>query len=542
MLFRRLACLGSPCFSFFRSTFFVTMHSESVGPDFSESAFAFEQYDASHPLSSKPLKSIWKSVSRALIARIGELPFDRWFRPLNLAGLGPGGALIGAPNSIYQLWIEENFRSELVESFNEVVTNWGGVVRYTFGAKREVSDHDSAADGLAEEAEGVVETLKKVELKPSKDPYAFPSRDKSSRIAASGLSDRYRFDNLVVGEHIRVAFSAATAVAERPGRSYHPLLVYAPSGLGKTHLLHAIGWEVLRLRPKFKVTYVSGEEFTNDFIEALKANQLVPFRKRYREADVLLIDDVQFIANKDSTQEEFFHTFNALTDRCRQVVLTSDVPPGEIRGLQERLVTRFQWGLTVAVVSPGMETRIAILRRKREEWELDVTDEQIELIASNIESNVRLLEGAIRHVAVLNTMFREEPSKMSLEEIEREMVAFRRDQEGADVSVDLIQSGVAAHFNLQIEDLYGKSRLARISNARQVAMFLTRELTDLSLKEIGSCFGGRDHGTVLHALKTVVKKKEMPDFRQTLESIRRDLSRTKGRQEGGRQTHHLPRR
>lgn len=508
--------------------------------------------DETRPLSQKTLDRLWRDVSNHLVARIGERPFERWFSPLSLAALGPNGLVIDAPNSIYQLWVEENYRTELTESLNQVLVNWTGPIRFSFGTKRaepapamggDAQTEDAAAPALTRAPAFIERTEpRKAEIKPSTDPYTAPSREKSAKLAASGLSDRYRFDNLVVGEHIRVAYSAAMAVAERPGRSYHPLMVYAPSGLGKTHLLHAIGWEVLRLKPKLKVTYVSGEQFTNDFIEALKQNQLVPFRKRYREADVLLIDDVQFIANKDSTQEEFFHTFNALTDRCRQIVLTSDTPPGEIKGLQDRLVTRFQWGLTVAVVTPGIETRIAILRRKREEWELDVSDEQIELIASNIESNVRLLEGAIRHIAVLNTMYREEPEKLAISQIERELVAFRRDQEGADVSVDQIQAGVAAHFHLQVEDLYGKSRLARISNARQVAMFLTRELTELSLKEIGACFGGRDHGTVIHALKTVSTKKDSPDYRQTLESIRRDLQQTRGRSHGIRHLHHQPRR
>ncbi|MDN6624288.1 MAG: chromosomal replication initiator protein DnaA, partial [Acidipropionibacterium jensenii] len=310
------------------------------------------------------------------------------------------------------------------------------------------------------------------------------------------LNPKYTFDTFVIGASNRFAHAAAVAVAESPGKSYNPLLIYGGSGLGKTHLLHAIGHYVVNYYDKVKVRYVSTEELTNDFINAIGTNTANDFRRAYRDVDVLLVDDIQFLENKIQTQEEFFHTFNTLPNAQKQIVMTSDRPPKLLEALEPRLRSRFEWGLLTDIQPPDLETRIAILRRKVASERLSVSPDVLEFIASRIQTNIRELEGALIRVTAFASLNRQ-PVDMSLAEVVlRDLIP---DGQEAPVTVDRIITVTAGYFGITRDDLMGTSRTQTVVTARQIAMYLCRELTDLSLPKIGAEFGGKDHTTVMHA-------------------------------------------
>lgn len=316
----------------------------------------------------------------------------------------------------------------------------------------------------------------------------------------SRLNDKYTFDSFVIGASNRFSHAAAVAVAEAPAKAYNPLFIYGGSGLGKTHLLHAIGHYAQSLYKGIRVRYVSSEEFTNDFINAIANNKSYEFQTRYREVDVLLIDDIQFLQGKDSTQEAFFHTFNTLHDHNKQVVITSDLPPKLLTGFEDRMRTRFEWGLITDVQAPDLETRIAILRKKAASDSLNIDDDILEYMASKVSTNIRELEGALIRVtayANLNSM----PVNMAL--VQSVMKDLMLTEEANVVSPNEIIGQTAQYFELTVDDLYGSSRSATIALARQIAMYLCREMTNLSLPKIGQLFGNRDHTTVMYANKKI---------------------------------------
>ncbi|CCH80159.1 chromosomal replication initiator protein DnaA [Nostocoides japonicum T1-X7] len=314
------------------------------------------------------------------------------------------------------------------------------------------------------------------------------------------LNPKYTFDTFVIGASNRFAHAAAVAVAEAPAKAYNPLFVYGDSGLGKTHLLHAIGHYARNLYPTVRVRYVNSEEFTNDFINSIRDDKAANFQSRYRDVDVLLIDDIQFLQGKVQTQEEFFHTFNTLHNANKQVVITSDVPPKLLSGFEERMRSRFEWGLLTDVQPPDLETRIAILRKKAIQERLSVPDDVLEFIASRISTNIRELEGALIRVTAFASLNRQ-PVDMSLAEIVlKDLIP----SDGANqITSATIMAQTATYFGLTVEDLQGASRSRVLVTARQIAMYLCRELTDLSLPKIGQQFGGRDHTTVMHADKKI---------------------------------------
>lgn len=314
------------------------------------------------------------------------------------------------------------------------------------------------------------------------------------------LNPKYLFDNFVIGPSNRFAYAAALAVAEAPARAYNPLFIYGGPGLGKTHLLHAIGHYSLSLYPHLKVKYVNSEEFTNDFINAIGARTLDSFKRRYREADILLIDDIQFIQGKKETMEEFFHTFNTLHSANKQIVITSDVPPKALDGFDERLRSRFQSGLTTDVQPPDLETRIAILRMKAEAEGVSAKSEVLEYIASRISSNIRELEGSLLRVTAYANLTGEEITLGLTQSALKDMLS---DPEDMEISATVIMGQTAAYFGVTIEQLTSSDRSRPMVEARQIAMYLCRELTDLSLPKIGEAFGGRDHTTVMHANKKI---------------------------------------
>jgi chromosomal replication initiator protein len=338
------------------------------------------------------------------------------------------------------------------------------------------------------------------------------------------LNPKYSFDDFVIGSSNRFAHAAATAVAEAPAKSYNPLFIYGGAGLGKTHLLHAIGHYVRNLYPRLQVRYVTTEQFTNEFINGIRDDRINAFQRLYRQADVLLIDDIQFLQQKERTQEEFFHTFNALHNAEKQIVISSDRPPKQIAQLEDRLRSRFEWGLMTDVQPPDLETRIAILRKKSDSDHLGVSPEVLELIASKVQSNIRELEGALIRVSAFASLQRAPADSGMAEDVLKDLFPDGRDQE---VSVQLIMDEVAAYFSLTVEDLCSPSRSRQLVTARQIAMYLTRELTEMSLPRIGKAFGGRDHTTVMHAKSKIARL--MQERRAIYDQVQELTNRVKTR-------------
>ncbi|UOQ61908.1 chromosomal replication initiator protein DnaA [Leucobacter rhizosphaerae] len=347
-------------------------------------------------------------------------------------------------------------------------------------------------------------------------PFAAPSKVDTPRPVAeprrrhgadeppvdSRLNEKYRFDSFVIGQSNRFAHAAAVAVAEAPARAYNPLFIYGDSGLGKTHLLHAIGHYARELFPEVRVRYVSSEDFTNDFINSIANNQGAAFHARYRSVDILLVDDIQFLEDKVETQEAFFHTFNTLHDHNKQVVITSDVQPKQLRGFEDRMLSRFEWGLLTDIQVPDLETRIAILRKKAKRENLEVDYSILEFIASKFSSNIRELEGTLIRVTAYASLNQQRIDMPLVQTVLKDLITLDADNE---VQPTDIINRTAEYFDLSIDELYGPSRAQQIATARQIAMYLCRELTPLSLPKIGQLFGGRDHTTVMYAHKKITQ-------------------------------------
>ena len=336
-------------------------------------------------------------------------------------------------------------------------------------------------------------------VRPVNEP---PARHGRPESVDSRLNDKYRFDSFVIGQSNRFAHAAAVAVAEAPARAYNPLFIYGDSGLGKTHLLHAIGHYARELFPEIRVRYVSSEDFTNDFINSIANNQGAAFHSRYRSVDLLLVDDIQFLEGKAETQEAFFHTFNTLHDHSKQVVITSDVAPKQLRGFEDRMRSRFEWGLLTDIQIPDLETRIAILRKKAKRENLSVDDSILEFIASKFTSNIRELEGTLIRVTAFASLNKQQVDMPLVQTVLKDLITLDEDNE---IQPTMIINQTAEYFDLAIDDLYGPLRAQQIATARQIAMYLCRELTSLSLPKIGQLFGGRDHTTVMYAHKKITQ-------------------------------------
>ncbi len=425
------------------------------------------------------LQAVWKQIAENVKKGVGDDTFTRWFQDAEPLSLTEKELILCVPNNIHQLWIETNYMPLLRPAIVLAVGS-ERVVRFV----------------CASHAQGV---------QPPVDPAPFKDekiRAESSRTPAVpiGMNPRNTFDSFVVGKNSDYAHAACLAVGNAPGRTYNPLFIYGGVGLGKTHLLHAIGQHIAASKKNSKVVYLSSEQFTNEFIDAIQNSTLMKFRKRYRLADVLLIDDIQFLAGKERSQEEFFHTFNALFDGHKQIVLSSDRPPAEIGELTPRLVSRFEWGLTAELQPPDVETRTAILRKKASETHVEIDAHVLSFLAARIRSNVRRLEGALVRVASFISLNREVPTDEKIEHLLKDIL---QEEARRAISVEQIQKRVAEHFDVRIADMTSKRRPANIAFPRQIAMYLSRELTKGSLSEIGEQFGGRDHGTVLHAHRLV---------------------------------------
>ncbi|MBJ7391389.1 MAG: chromosomal replication initiator protein DnaA [Chthoniobacterales bacterium] len=445
------------------------------------------------------LEALWTQISSALRAELGEGVYDRWFSTLRLAEADAREVTLVIPNSIYQVWIESNYSSQLQASLMTV-----------FGAKRKITFR--VENGHVNEPVAPPEAI--VPEEPA---------EAAGVAGAKGLNPHYVFDTFVVGANSEFAHAASLAVAKSPARTYNPLFIHGGVGLGKTHLLQAIGHHLAALRRGTKVAYVRSETFTNEFINAIQTNSLVKFRRRYRQADILLIDDIQFLAGKERSQEEFFHTFNSLFEGRKQIVLSSDQPPSEISQLEQRLVSRFEWGLTAELQPPDMETRLAILRKKAARLEVSLPAHVLEFLAHRIKSNVRRLEGALLRVASFSSLSGRPLTDESIEHVLRDIL---QEEARRAVSIDQVQRKVAEHYDVRLADMTSKRRPASIAFPRQVAMFISRRLTKSSLQDIGEAFGGRDHGTVIHACKTVqVRMDKEESLRQIVRFLETALQR-----------------
>lgn len=447
--------------------------------------------------ASSGTTALWKSLSGVIRGRVSADSYDRWFSNVSVLSATPTEVTLGVPNPIHQFFIESNYSDLLSSAIAEV---HGAPLTLSLRSMQKENESADQAEPLHDE---------------------HPSAQKSSKAtkaatpAATGMNPSYTFEGFIVGANNQFAHAAAQAVAHSPARTYNPLFIYGGPGLGKTHLLQAIGHHILSVKKGARVVYLRSEQFTNEFIDAIANNALVAFRKRYRQADILMIDDIQFLAGKEKTQEEFFHTFGALHDGHKQIVLSSDRPPSEISNLEQRLVSRFEWGMTAEIQPPDMETRIAILQGKASRMHIEIEQWVLEFLADKIRSDIRRLEGALMRVAAYKSLSGQPLTNDALEHLLRDVL---QEQARKAVTIDQIQKKVAEHFDIRLADMTSKRRQASIAYPRQIAMYLSREMTPSTLVEIGDAFGGKDHGTVIHACKLV--KKNMAEDPKTRHLVR----------------------
>ncbi|MCG2797694.1 MAG: chromosomal replication initiator protein DnaA [Cellulomonas sp.] len=443
------------------------------------------------------LAQVWGRVVATLSTdpEVGprELAFVRLAQPL---GMLDGTMLLAVGNEFTKEYIENRARAAVSRALSDAL---GREARFAITVDPSMSTELEPLQPAAPEPEEQRPTLTLVP--PHNDhrtshPSSGSARGRGPLVEPARLHPRYVFETFVIGASNRFAHAAAVAVAEAPANAYNPLFIYGGSGLGKTHLLHAIGHYAQNLYSGIRVRYVNSEEFTNDFINSISEGKAGAFQRRYRDTDILLIDDIQFLQGKEQTMEEFFHTFNTLYNTNGQVVLTSDVPPKQLAGFEDRMRSRFEMGLITDVQPPDLETRIAILRKKAANEHLDAPDDVLEYIASRISSNIRELEGALIRVTAFANLNRQQVDRSLAEIVLRDLIT---DNDAREITAAMVIGQTAAYFTLTIDDLCGQSRSRVLVTARQIAMYLCRELTDLSLPKIGQAFGGRDHTTVMHA-------------------------------------------
>ncbi len=421
---------------------------------------------------------VWKKTQKSLREQIGETSYETWFSSLSVREKNPETLVIGTPDEFFKNWIIEHY-------LNIIETTVGTLCSTNINIEFEVNAPLSSD-------------------KPKKHTLA-DEEPLSILKETSVIAPRFTFDNFVIGAGNRFAQAASLAVAESPAKAYNPLFIYGGVGLGKTHLMQSIANHIRTKHPKTKFCYLSSESFTNALIDAIRHRSATQFRQRFRSVDVLLIDDIQFIAGKESTQEEFFHTFNELHENHKQIVISSDKPPKSITNLEERLRSRFAWGLITDIQPPDFETRVAILRKKIEREPTKVPDDVIVFIATQIKTNIRELEGALVRVLAYSLLEEKTISLAMAKTILKDMVS----ETTKIINVDMIQKVVANHFNISLFDLKATRRNKNVVLPRQIAMYLARTLTNLSLPEIGGFFGGKDHTTVLHSCKKIEREIEV---------------------------------
>ncbi|AJH02288.1 MULTISPECIES: chromosomal replication initiator protein DnaA [Clostridium] len=443
------------------------------------------------------LKNLWDKTLDIIKSELSEVSFNTWIKSCEPLSISSNTLKISVPNSFTQDILDKRYKDLVANSIKAVCSKL-----YTI------------------EFIIMSEIYEKEEIKSSSNqkPKAIVVNDEMS----STLNPKYTFNSFVIGNSNRFAHAASLAVAESPAKAYNPLFIYGGVGLGKTHLMHAIGHYILDGNPNAKVVYVSSEKFTNELINAIKDDKNEEFRNKYRNVDILLIDDIQFIAGKERTQEEFFHTFNALHDANKQIILSSDRPPKEIPTLEDRLRSRFEWGLIADIQVPDFETRMAILKKKADVENLNVANEVMGYIATKIKSNIRELEGALIRIIAYSSLTNREVTVDLATEALKDIISKKQ---GKHVTIDLIQDVVSSYFNLRVEDLKSQRRTRNVAYPRQIAMYLSRKLTDMSLPKIGEEFGGRDHTTVIHAYEKISENLKTDDSLQnTVNDITKKLT------------------
>ncbi|MHC4932065.1 MAG: chromosomal replication initiator protein DnaA [Planctomycetota bacterium] len=448
-----------------------------------------------------PGSGLWNQVAAILKRSVPRQQFDTWFRGMRLESLGPERAELTVPNNFLREWI---------------LRKYFGVLRR---ALREVSGGDPEIEiRIAEEPKSADVTPRPAPAPPPRETRSPANSQTEGDIV---LNAQYLFENFVPGPSNNFAYAAALAVADSPGKSYNPLFLHGSVGLGKTHLLQAVCHRMVERRPDMRILYLSCETFTNHFVTAVANGELDSFRFRYRHVDVLLIDDIHFLANRERTQEEFFHTFNTLYNANKQIILSSDSTPAEIPTLEERLVSRFKWGIVARIDAPVYETRVAIIARKVNMHGIVFPEEVIQFLGENVRSNIRELEGAVNKIAGMSHIY-ERPVDMEMaKEALRDLIP----PTTVRVSIDGIIRQVAERFGVPVRDLMGKRRTKSIAFPRQVCMFLARKLTTHSLEEIGGYFGGRDHTTVMYAYDKIRKEIQSDsDLHKTVERLTNELT------------------
>ena len=435
------------------------------------------------------LDNIWKDVLKVIKVELTEVSYNTWLKTIIPISMNNKKIVLAAPNDFTKGILEGRYLNLIKNAIKEV-TKEDFAIQF-------IIPGDEQASNQVQNNQPVHEI-----------------QDNNQR---SQLNPKYTFDTFVIGNSNRFAHAASLAVAEAPAQAYNPLFIYGGVGLGKTHLMHAIGHYILSQNPNSKVVYVSSEKFTNELINSIREYKNEEFRNKYRNIDVLLVDDIQFIAGKEGTQEEFFHTFNALHENNKQIIISSDRPPKEIPTLEDRLRSRFEWGLIADIQAPDLETRIAILRKKANIESIEVPDDVMLYIASNIQSNIRELEGALIRVVAYSSLTNRDVTEELAQEALKDILS---NSKPVEITVDLIKEVVSKNFKIKMEDFQSKKRTRAIAFPRQIAMYLTRELTDLSLPKIGDEFGGRDHTTVIHACDKINSDMKVDeDLKRKIEDV-----------------------
>lgn len=419
------------------------------------------------------LNKVWQKILEIINQKVGDSTFELWFSPIKLINIKGTEAYIEVPNRFFKDWIEDNFPSLLKEVVSEVTGNSYEIKYVITGKELLTSD----------------------------------TQEKKIPVKRGNLNPKYTFNSFVVGPSNQFAHAAALRVAENPGFAYNPLFIYGGVGLGKTHLITAIGNFILDKNAELNVCYISSEQFTGEFVAAIRHERMPDFRQKYRTVDVFIVDDIQFIAGKDSTQEEFFHTFNELYSKQRQIVISSDRPPMEISDITDRLRSRFGMGLIADIQPPEIETRVAILYKKAEMEGVNLPEDVAYFIASRVKSNVRELEGSLIKLCAY-TMLTKLPITI---DVAKHVLKDLLPDENKPITIDLIQKAVCEALGIKLQDIKSKKRTKEISNARKLAMYITKKLTGLSLAEIGNAFGGKDHATVIYACRQIEKEREKDD-------------------------------
>ncbi|MDD5680531.1 MAG: chromosomal replication initiator protein DnaA [Candidatus Omnitrophica bacterium] len=450
---------------------------------------------------TKDFEATWKQALTLLKDNVNNQTYQTWIEPISFVEANEKSVVLGVPNKFFKNWVEEHYLGPITSTL-EKVSNKKFALEFIIVSEAALKPAAGRGEEAAKDKPAAGQAQEKA-AEEKKQGFSFFFK-KNLPTEESRLNPKYTFDSFVVGPSNRFAHAAALAVSESPAKAYNPLFIYGKVGLGKTHLMQAIGHYILQKKPSLKFIYISSEKFTNQLISAIQNRTTLKFREMYRNVDLLLIDDIHFIAGKESTQEEFFHTFNALYDAHKQIVVSSDRSPKDIPSLEERLVSRFEWGLVTDIQPPDIETRIAILRNKAERETISIPDDVTYFIAESVRSNIRELEGALIRVVAYAKLVGKEINLDLVKEVLKDVLI----EQNKKITIDSIQQKVAQYFDIRLADMRSKKRNKAIAYPRQIAMYLSRDLTDFSLPEIGEQFGGRDHSTVMHACEKVYKDME----------------------------------